>query len=225
MKRFTLLAAGVLILFTASTSLAQGFPRNGYLGLFGDAAGTQCCVNAASGTGGTLYFIAITAGATAGGITGAEFRVEVTANSGGLILQGFAAAAGSTTLGAPFDLDPTTSNLSGMNVVFAECHGTAAGDHILLGSVPFFNFGATPTDFLVKRRQDPSNLVNADCPLFTLCNFPEFTAVCMTLQTSESTTEPIAFVTSFNQPTCTTATCGYVGVEPSSWEAVKKLYR
>ena len=70
----------VLILFGTSELWAQ--TGDGYIGVYADSTGTSPCATVPQWSGKTLYVIAKTAGASADGITGAEFRVEVTHSSG-----------------------------------------------------------------------------------------------------------------------------------------------
>ncbi len=226
MKRLSLLAAGVLVLCAATSAFAQGFPRNGFLGIYSDAAGTVCCMTVPAFAQGTLYLIADCAGTTAGGITGAEFRITVE-NPAGYFFQSYAPPPGQTptTVGSPLDTDPAPDNPAGMNIAFAECQVPVSG-RVQMGSIGFFNSGGAGTDLIVTRHTPPSNLTLADCPLFTLCDAPIFTAVCMTVQTPTlpAPEEPLAFKATLNK-TCAGTTCGFVGVEKTSWDAVKGLYR
>src|SRR5262245_42121887 len=100
-----------LTLLPCGTALAQ--EGNGYVGVFGDATGTIRCMQAPPGIPTTLYVVAKTAGATANGITGAEFRIEFQ-NPSGYYLT-YSAPTGSTVLG-----DPLSS--TGYNISFSSCH-------------------------------------------------------------------------------------------------------
>jgi hypothetical protein len=70
-------------LVLAPAALAQ--TNNGYVGIYVDSLGTTPCTSVPPMTGTTLYVIAKTAGASSNGITGAEFRIEVTSPSGWFI--------------------------------------------------------------------------------------------------------------------------------------------
>lgn len=71
-----------LVALLCTSSPLFGLTGDGYIGVFGDAAGTILCMQALPGVPTTSYVVGKTAGETAGGITGAEFRVEVANPSG-----------------------------------------------------------------------------------------------------------------------------------------------
>ena len=103
MRRF-LIALGWCFLFaaaSAASALAQG---NGFVGIYTDAGATTPCTTVPAGTGAILYVVATLEGATADGITGAEFRIEVS-NPAGWFLS-YASATGATALGNVLDTDP-----------------------------------------------------------------------------------------------------------------------
>jgi len=130
----------------ASNSIAQ--TNNGFVGVFGDAAGTVRCMQAAPGVPITLYVVAFTAGTTTNGITGAEFRIEFS-NPSGYILN-YAAPIGAQALG-----NPLSSN--GFNIAWPTCRMPVDG-RLDLGTIFVFNMGGgTPTDITVKRKNPPSN--------------------------------------------------------------------
>ena len=68
---FAVLAAPVL-------ALAQ----NGYVGIYADPSGSTACTNVPPGSGTVLYVLATVEGPTASGITGAEFRIEISNPAG-----------------------------------------------------------------------------------------------------------------------------------------------
>ena len=232
MKATYSLAAGALALCMASTSLAapQPPPNNGFLGIYGDAAGTQCCVTVAPFTSGNLFLIATTARATSHGVTGGEFRLEISAPTG----YGFSytSPTGSTALGNPMDDTPSNpSDSKGMNLAFSTCRPAAgtgmAGDRINLGSIMVFNISGQPCDLMIKRKNPPSN-PDFKGPLFTLCDAPAFTKVSMTLVEGDPNLygqEPIASIASLNKPGCSPTGCGFVAVEQKSWGGIKEFYR
>src|SRR5262245_24546564 len=80
MKRRLALLAWAIVPILASESLAQ--TNDGYIGIYADAAGTLPCTTVPPLSGTTLYVIAKLEGASAGGISGAEFRIEVENPSG-----------------------------------------------------------------------------------------------------------------------------------------------
>ena len=227
MKSTTLVASAVLIACLASAAGAQRGPSNGFIGVYSDPAGTICCFNAAPGGQTTLYLIAVTNGATGSGITGAEFRVEVSAPAG--YFFGYTAPAGTTTLGDPMDTTPGVADAKGLNVAYPSCRPVSnqmPGDHVDLGTVVVVNFGGGPTDLLVKRKYPGSSPIFL-CPLFTLCDAPAYTPVCATLQEGDPALlgqEPVLFTAMMNK-NCSGVTCGFVPVAPATWSSIKEMYR
>jgi hypothetical protein len=230
MKRFTHLAAGALVLCAATTGFAQGFPSNGFLGLYSDAAGTICDFSGAGVT--TVHLIATTAGGSAGGITGAEFRIEIGNPTG--YLFNYSGPSGATVIGSPVDDTPAdNTDPKGVNIAFACKPGPPpqgmAGDRIDMGTLTIINLGTGgPTTLKIKEKTPPSNISLAPCPLFTECDDPAFTAVCMTIRSDQPglTEEPVTFCASVGGAPCVPyPTCGFVGVESSTWSRVKAVYR
>jgi hypothetical protein len=137
--------------------------------------------------------------------------------------------AGSTALGSPIDETPANpSDVRGMNLAFSRCQpqGTPmAGDRIELGTIMVFNLGGGPTDLFVKRKNPPSN-PDFKSPLFTICDAPMFTKVCMTLIEGDPVLygqEPIAFTATLNKDCA--GSCGFVGVSQKTWTGIKEFYR
>jgi len=116
MKRMLALLAWVLVSVLASESLAQ--TGDGYIGVFSDPSGTEPCVTIPQMTAATLYVLAITSGATASGITDAEFRIEVP-NPQGWMLSYTAPAGADLVIGAPLDFDPDPDAGGGVNIAFS----------------------------------------------------------------------------------------------------------
>jgi len=170
-----LLCLGGSALLTCLPAGAQ--TNDGYIGIYADQSGQSPCASVPQGTGVNLYILATLAGATAGGITGAEFRIEVTDPSGWFI--SYNAPTGTTQLGSPLDLAPENlADGSGMNIAFSNCQQDSSGK-VLLGTLGIFNWNGGPTQLLVKRHSNPPN-PNWSCPLYVLCDDPEFTKSCMT---------------------------------------------
>jgi hypothetical protein len=131
-------------------------------------------------TGTTLYVIAKTAGASANGISGAEFRIEVSNPTGWFF--SYYPPSGSTPMGTILDTDPgNPSDGSGLNIVFPTCQQPVSST-IFLGTISLFNAGGSPTSLSVKRHSNPTN-PGYTCPLFTLCDDPSFSQVCMSTST------------------------------------------
>jgi len=95
---------------------------------------TTPCATIPQSTGATLYVIAQTDGGTASGITGAEFRVEVT-NPSGWLLSYTSPVAGSVVLGNPIDTDPDPDAGGGLNLAFPSCQTPTGSGHVKLGTI------------------------------------------------------------------------------------------
>jgi len=227
MKHMTLLATAALATCVASTAFAQ-YPTNGSIGVYADAAGTQCCITANPGPPATLHVIAKLENATAGGITGAEFRIRVNPAPGAtwFLIWNINPAAGQTSIGNP--IDPTPDDLTdaqGINLAFPSCQPDPASlGAISLGTITAINSGGAPLTLEVRQKTPPAN-PNILAPLLVLCDAPVFTTVPITIQQNENNgNEPIAFVAKVNG-TCTPADCGVVAVEENTWSGVKGLFR
>ena len=229
-KGFIALGATLL---AATTASAQPYPGNGSLGIYADAAGSSCNIQAPAGTPALAYVLMTLGGGTAAGISGAEFRIEVGAPAGYFLIWGGNAAAFNTILGSPIDDTPADPNDNkGVNMAAANCqpndHTPAAGDKVLLGTIQILNFGAgQPCDLIVKRKSPPSNLVQADCPLVTLCDAPVFTKACLSAQPANlpaGAGEAQHFIATLNKAPGA-GSCGFVGVENKTWSSMKSLFR
>jgi hypothetical protein len=162
----------VLLLVVPATKV---WGANGYVGVYQDSAGTQACASVPLYTGTNLYVIAKTAGPTANGITGAEFRVEVSNPAGWLFSYTPPPDAG-LTLGNPLDTTADTSDTSGLNISFPSCRLPLSG-RVNLGRISVFNAGGDSTRLVVKRHNRPSSAYY-QCALFTLCD-SAFSKACM----------------------------------------------
>jgi hypothetical protein len=226
MKRMTLIVTAVLVAGLVSASAAQ-YPHNGYIGIYGDAAGTQCCITASPFTPATAYVISTLSDSTANGVTGAEFRIEVyPAPGAGYVLSWTANPTLAVALGNPIDdtpLDPTDAK--GCNLAFPTCQPAVLTDKIQWGTISIIALSATPAPLklTVKQKSPPSNPTRK-CPLFTLCDAPVYSAVNMTLTQDALNAEPVAFTAWINQLPCLSE-CGPVAVAPSTWSGVKELFR
>jgi len=178
MRRRAFAVVMVVSIWVCAAALAQ--TNDGYVGIYSDSSGTLACTTVPQGTGKTLYVTAKTTGASANGITGAEFRIEVTNPSGWYLA--YSAPTGALTLGTPLDLYPNDPNDgSGLNIAFSSCQQPVGGN-VFLGTIFVFNAGGSPTNLLVRRHSHPSNAGFA-CPLFVKCDEPNFTKYCMTPST------------------------------------------
>jgi hypothetical protein len=231
MKRTLVLAAGALALLFCTTAFAQPtYPSNGYVGVFQDAAATQCCMTAPAFTPTTLHIVAVLGGALSSGMTGAEFRLvfEPAIDPSKYSISFSASPTAAVIIGSPICNACADPNTFGLNIAWADCQGAAAGDKVEIGTLTVINLvappGTAPGMAISVRRKSPPNTAQFDCPLMVDCNRPEYNIWCLTLQTSELPSEPIIFNSSLNLP-CDAPTCGVVAVAEKTWSSVKGLYR
>jgi len=196
---------------------------SGFLGVYGDAAGTQCCVGPFTGET-TLYLIATTGGWASYGITGVEFRIQVS-NPGGYAFS-YTPPVGATCSGNPIDDTPENpSDAKGMTLCFSSCQGGSppmAGNRVSCGTIHVVNNGGAATDLLVMRK-NPSTDPTLLCPTFLDCHTRPL-PVCMTRTETSLGEEPIAFRASLNRGGCD-GSCGALAVERATWSNVKALFR
>lgn len=183
MKTAVPLGLSLVPILTSSIFAQSG---GGYIGIYRDSLGTQACTSVPAYTSSTLYVIGKLAGQTASGITGTEFRIEVTAPSGWYISYN-APSAANVVSGNAIDTDPDPNAGGGVTLAFASCQVPNAGGRINLGTVSIFNASGSTTKLLVKRHTHPTNAGFA-CPLFVKCDDPYFTKVCMTSAPPDSCT-------------------------------------
>lgn len=81
--------------------------NDGYIGIYADRYGQTPCTSVPQGTGTTLYILAELAGMSPDNITGAEFRIEVTAPDGWFL--SYTAPDGTARLDSLLDLDAPVS--------------------------------------------------------------------------------------------------------------------
>jgi hypothetical protein len=223
MKKFLIAASAALCV--ASAASAQPYPANGYIGVYSDMAGTLCCSTVPTFMPASLYVVAHLAGASAAGMTTAEFRLEFSNDPRAASSWSFA-AAGNVYIGDVFDytanVDPTPPATEGANIGFPVCQN---GPAVLLGtiSVIVFNPAWTGVEILTKGRNPAANPDPIyDCPLVTLCD-AEFTKVCLTIPDGVHG-QSVNFRSGVNLAGCNTS-CSPVAVADKNWSAVKGLYR
>ncbi len=223
MIRSRWIAALVLCLCFAQAAIAAP-PNNGYIGVFGDKAGTRCCFNTNADGTERMYVYAFTGGATSAGITGAEFRVSVETPAPGDSFLWLPSGNLSISQGDPID----NGNGGGLTLTFASCMTTTgqAGDMVKLGEIYARDlFGEHR---IVVRRTDSLANANFACPSLMLCDGPSYTQVCLTLNEGDPALggeEPAGFVSAVNSQSCSGVTCGFVATHEQTWTAVKDLYR
>lgn len=165
---------------------------NGFVGVYADPAGTQPCASVAPNPTFTLYVIATLTGATAAGITGAEFRLELS-NPTGYAFLWTPDSSVTISLGDPIDSEPANpNNGSGVNIAFSTCQGGTPGARVRLGTLEGTTLNGGPLGIEVKRRQPASNGAFL-CPLFAICDPPTYTIVPMTRSEDDLGREPVAF--------------------------------
>jgi hypothetical protein len=221
MRRFACLTIPGLCLLLAGPAWAAP-PANGYIGVFGDDLGTECCITMNTAGNGRFHIFAVTGGATAAGVTGAEFRVSIEPSEPQATFQ-WSPAAGSVANGHPID----NGSGGGVDLSFQTCQTQTglAGDKILLGTVHVLKLTGE-RQVVVRTHSAPANPAFA-CPTLTLCDAPASTRVCLTLQIGDPALggeEPSTFTSAVNDPACTGASCGFVAIEPATWSLIKSFY-
>jgi len=218
------LLLGALALALMSATATAELPSNGYIGVFGDAAGTDCCVSLNAAGNGKLSVFMVTGGSTSAGITGAEFKISVEPPAPDAVIHWSPAPSSNVSVGNPVDNGDGGGNL----VTFKTCQSQTglAGDKVRLGSLHVINL--TGEHKLVVRKHDAPLNSAFNCPSVLLCDGPVFTQVCLTLKDGDPALggeEPAAFVSAVNSPGCAGTSCGFVSTEETTWTSVKGLFR
>ena len=212
---------------------------NGNIGLFFDQGAALCQADAACQGGMpsvlTLYVYALLQGSSGSGITGAEYSVREGANNtlemnenSWLFSESFDPAATTIGSGAFTPADPSPR---GINMAYPSCqHGD--GTKVLLETVQILNIGCTSSTLklTVVKHSTASNQF-FQCPLFTLCDAPVFTKVCLgsNLTVCRNPEPPNP-----NNATCSTSGQAFlnpapgfnctVAVQNQTWSQVKQMY-
>ena len=186
----------VIVTLAMALTLAVGSAsaQNGSIGVFLDPAGASCSATQIPFNPGTMYVLALLGGESAGGITGAEFRLD------GVPAAWFPSAnarAGATTV-----LSPLTG---GCNIAFVCDTGT--GGLVLLYTVNYFVTSLINNVVITANQHTTPSNPNFICSLVTLCDAPAFSARCSRHGEAH-----------INGTPCT------VGTEPATWSKVKSLY-
>ena len=173
-----------------------------------------------------LYVYAMLQGASQFGITGAEYRV--TASNGGagwLFAETFNGPA--AQIGSAFPPN------GGTNVAWADCQ-VGDGTKFLLQYVDIMNVSDCSGSEVILKVVKHFTASNQffQCPLFTLCDAPYYSKVCLgsNLTTCQNPNPPFA-----NDATCSTSGEAFlnpgptrnctVAVRNESWSTIKGLYR
>jgi hypothetical protein len=204
MRRKSLLAVVVAGALALSVS-AQA--ADGTIGIYLDDAGTQCegfIIQPV--TMGSVWMNL--AGATAGGITVAEFRI--TNSDPSAYTVSFIPDAGvDVTIGDPL--------LAGTLVAFGTCQGAGTG-RVKLGQLVILeNANTADVNLTVRQHFTPSN-EEYPCPLAVLCDEPFYTKVCLGPLNADH------WRAWLNPSDGVSGVCEPVGVEQTTWSGVKSLY-
>lgn len=226
-----LLASFTSVALTIVPTLCMA--SNGNIGIFADPHAATCQATVPCFGTLTLYVYALLEGSSAGGITGAEYSIDVgdtNPDPEWLFSESFNASA--TVVGSG-SLTPPDNLLRGVNVAFAECQPGGPVPIVLLETVTVINVGCT-TDkkVLTVVKHDTASNQYFQCPLFVLCDDPVFTKVCLgsNLVLCRNPEPPFP-----NDATCsssgqfilnpTASDRCKVGVEETTWSTMKGLYR
>jgi hypothetical protein len=197
------MAAAACVLVSAVSAQAA----DGIIAVYVDDAGTQCEGNiGVPVTTGSVWMTL--AGATAGGITAAEFRIDNSDNSAYSI--SFAPdPACNAALGNAF--------LGGVTMAFPACQ-TGTGGRVKLGQLTIIeNSHSADVSMTVRQHYTPSN-PNYSCALAVLCDEPVYTSVCIGAPNSDHWRAVL------NPSDGVSGDCEPVAVEPTSWSQLKALY-
>jgi hypothetical protein len=228
MKRQLVVATSLaLLVFAASPSFAV----NGNINIFADEGQAICASPLGFQTNLKLYVYAQQQGASLSGITGAEYQISPSSGTDWIWGEDFSPAIGdgATLIGA----GAMTGGLPGINVAYDACRD--GGGSILLQCVNVVDisgvFANVPVTLTVRAHSVPGNPFFR-CPLFTLCDDPIFTKVCLG-QNNDVVQCPfppgaIACNVSssgefFINPTSSQSNCT-VAVEETTWSDVKSLF-
>jgi hypothetical protein len=185
----------VIATLCLALALGVGSASAQSIGVYFDANGGTCSTAIAPNTPFTMYMIANLGGATSGGITGAEFRMD-----------GFPAGwFGTPSRNPAANIDVGNPMNGGTNLAFPSCQAGSGGRVLLFTINGFATSAVVNRYFQILQHTTPSN-PNFVCPLVTICD-AVFTKICVT--------GGVAIV---NGPPCT------VAVQPASWSAVKEMF-
>jgi hypothetical protein len=223
MSRFSCIGALTLCFVLVGSAIA-GPPSNGYIGVFGDAAGTDCCITLNNSGNGKLYVYAVTSGASADGIAGAEFKITVEPPAPAATFTWTPVKGANVVTGNPVD----NGNGGGAFIAFTGCQTVSglSGDKILLGTIRAWSLDGEHR--LVVRKHDTPANATFQCPSILMCDAPAFTQVCLTYKDGDPALggeEPAAFVSAVNSADCAGTSCGFVATEDKTWSTVKGLFR
>ena len=239
MKRQLVVTCALALLAFASSPTWAG-NVNGNIGLFWDTDGALCQATIPCNPTADpqlmprLYVYALLHGTSAAGITGCEYSVAIGPNSNldafYIMFETFDPTATVVSQGGAGAFNPPDSGARGVNVSWASCqHGD--GTKVLIETVDVANVTCDTNELSLKVvKHSTSSNQFFQCPLFTLCDDPAFTKVCVgnALITCSNPEPPFAL-----NATCSTSGQAFmngsrncsVGVQDTNWSAVKSLFR
>ena len=140
----------------ASPSWAGG---DGLLGIFFDRDARTCSGDVPLASFATLYVVLVPQGATFGGISAAEFRID-TSGAGGFLFQNETAEPGITPLGSALS--------GGVTMGFSSCK---TGTSYPLLSFQVYNTGTGTTDAVIRvGAKNPPSHEQFACPAAAMCD-------------------------------------------------------
>jgi hypothetical protein len=226
----TLLCAIVPLLSTTASANS-----NGEIGLFFDPGGEKCVDEIPCSGSGRVYVYAILKGASVGGLTGVEFGVRMgqndRADEGWMFTENFNPDAdiviGSGAFHPADSHIPSIYRGRGVNIAFSECQSGESG-RVLLETVDAYNVDclSDPLRLLVVGHDSSPNNYFL-CPLFTLCDAPVFTKVCLgeNVRACGSATCSTSGEAIINPSPGQEAACERTPVAQRTWSSMKALYR
>jgi hypothetical protein len=235
-SRFSTAAAIALALLPAASPAVDG-----NIGIFADVEMTEREITVACGATTTLFVYALLQGATADGISGAEYSLAIgpyisegcteedLSPDGMVFLDDYqpSHALDATVVGVGASDRPDPDN-RGINIAFPTCQ---AGDDakILLQTIQVWNFGCSDSELRLRviKHDDPSNPF-LWCPLFTLCNPPVFTKICLGEDVHQqycAIVPPFVITTISSSGEFVLNPSPVIAIERQTWSAVKRLYQ
>ncbi len=199
----------LLMHVAAACCLAAGvYAQESTIGVYVDAAGTQCTGTTTGGVVMGSIWVDL-AGAAAGGFTSAEFRVDNSQRENNIVSM-------STDPGAIIVVGDAF-NAAGTNIAYASCQ---TGPRVRLATFTLIEtVSASDIWLTVTQKYTPTNWT-FDCPLLTLCDGPVFTKVCV-----GERNHSVHWSAVLNPSIGISADCAPVSVSNTSWSQVKGLYR
>jgi len=229
--------AAALTVAMAATPAVPAYAADGHIvPLFGE----DCDIQMGPLCSATMYVYGLLQGASTTGITGAEYSIEfapASLRSNWLFTETF--VPGSLVLGG--GAIAPSPQVRGVNIAFPNCQ-TGNGTRVLLETIDVLrlDFVAWNEITLKVVKHDRPSSQFFQCPLFTLCDAPVYTKVCVG---SNLTTCPNPEPPFPNNATCSTSGQAYingrecclscepavahctVAAAPTAWSRVKALYR